>query len=138
MVAETARVSEWIALTLNSDEYLQGWASGGIWVDYAPQETNGNVVLAAWQGGSDRKVAFSYSLYLVRAVAEGGSYDLVEPAADRIDEKMTTTLPIEGLDYRGIRIMKVDRDSPHQRKDAENGVPVVYLGKIYRVWYTRP
>jgi hypothetical protein len=138
MVAENSRISEWIARTLNDDEYLQGWADGGIWVDYAPQDTTGNIVLAAWQGGSDRKIAFAYSLYLIRAVAEGGQYDLVEQAADRIDERMTTTIPIDGLDYRDIHLARVERDSPHQRKDAENGIPVVYLGKVYRIWYARP
>jgi hypothetical protein len=80
----------------------------------------------------------SYSIYLVRAIAQGASYDLVESAADSIDRQMTTTVPTEGLDFRDIRIARIDRDQPHQRKDDENGVPYVYLGNTYRVWFTHP
>ena len=138
MVAEGSRVSEWIAETLSADAYLGNWADGGIWVDYAPQGTTGNIVLAAWQGGSHRKIAFSYSIYLVRAVATGGTYDLVEQAADHIDQDLTEGVPVEGLVYRDIRIARVERDSPHQRKDSENGIDTVYLGNNYRIWFNQP
>jgi hypothetical protein len=135
MTSWGSRVSEWVGEVLSEDAYLSGWADGGVWVDYAPQGTSGNVVLAAWQGGSHRKVLFSYSLYLVRAVAEGGTYDLVEYAADRIDDALMNTVPVEGLIQRDVRITRVERDSPHQRKDDENGVTYVYLGNVYRIWY---
>jgi hypothetical protein len=138
VTTETSRVSQWIVQAMRADAQLVSWADGGIWMDQAPQGTSGKVVLAAWQGGSHRKVAMSYSIYLVRAIAQGASYDLVESAADSIDRQMTTTVPTEGLDFRDIRIARIDRDQPHQRKDDENGVPYVYLGNTYRVWFTHP
>jgi hypothetical protein len=136
--AALSRVDQWIYDTLTADGALAAWATGGIWSESAPQGTTGNLVIFAWQGGSHRKPAMSYSLFLVRAVAEGESFAAVEDAADRIDTQLMTTIPVGGLLYRGVRLFPVQRDQPHQRKDAENGVPVVYLGNVYRFWFSSP
>lgn len=135
-MSELWRLDEWLFETLGADYALKAWANGGIHADSAPQGTKGNLVIFAFQGGSHRKQPISYALYLVRAVAEGRSFDLVGEAADRIDRQMLS-LPQEGAVNRGLHIIRVQRDQPHQRKDAENGIPVVYLGGVYRAWFER-
>jgi hypothetical protein len=41
----------------------------------------------------------------------------------------------QGDIVRDVRISTVTREQPHQRKDMENGQPVVYLGGFYRIKY---
>lgn len=135
-VAELSRLDEWINQTLRDDAALVEWADGGIWGEVAPQGTTGNLVLSTWQAGVHRHVRMGYALYLIRAVAEGESFLALEDAADRIDTQLVDTIPKGGVMYRGIRLFTVQRMEPHQQRDDENGIPVVYLGNVYRFWFS--
>lgn len=135
MVAEIARVNVWMASVLSGDSVLNTAVSGRIYSEEAPQGAAVPMVTFAHLGGSTRVRTLNghmlTSLYMVRAITEGSSFDAIAPIADRIDAVMT--VPSQGTVVDGVRITKVRIDQPHQRKDASEGVPVVYLGGIYRV-----
>lgn len=120
---------------LSGDSTLNTAVSGRIYSEEAPQGAAVPMVTFAHLGGSTRVRTMSRhmltSLYLVRAITEGSSFDAIAPMADRIDAVLT--VPDGGTVVDGVRITKVRIDQPHQRKDANNGKPVVYLGAIYRV-----
>lgn len=137
MSADSSRVNQWIRNTFVNDGPLSTAVGGRIYTDYAPQGAITPMVVSLYLGGSDkvrtRTSRLTNTLYLIRAVADGSSYDAIEPIADRIDELLT--VPDVGVLVRDIRIASCLRDQPHQRKDEEFGKPVVYLGGIYRIQY---
>lgn len=137
MVAEHARVNAWVWSVLSSDSTLNTAVSGRIYAEEAPQGAPAPMVIFANLGGSTRVRTFGRhvltSLYLVRAIAEGSSFDAITPIADRIDVLMV--VPDGGTVVDGVRITRVRIDQPHQRKDSSEGKPVVYLGGIYRIDY---
>lgn len=135
MVAEIARVNVWMRSVLASDSTLNTAVSGRIYGEEAPQGAAVPMVIFAYLGGSTRVRTLRghvlTALYLVRAIAEDVGFDALTPLADRIDAVMT--VPDGGTVVDGVRITKIRVDQPHQRKDSSEGVPVVYLGAIYRV-----
>lgn len=137
MVAEHARVNVWLVNVLSGDSALNTAVSGRIYAEEAPQGALAPMVVFANLGSSTRVRTLRghvlSSLYLVRAIADGSSFDAITPIADRIDALLTVS--DAGTIVDGVRITKVRIDQPHQRKDSENGKPVVYLGGIYRIDY---
>lgn len=144
MSADNTRVNQWIYGTLNDDNILNTQLGLGhrIYTDMAPQSPTQPVsplpiVIIAYLGGADKirsKTArFTNALYLIRAIKDGSSYDPLEAIADRIDELLR--VPDVGTLVRDVRIATCNREQPHQRKDAENGRPTVYLGGFYRVQF---
>jgi hypothetical protein len=135
VVAEIARVNSWMWSTLAGDSALNTAVSGRIYAEEAPQGAAVPMVIFAHLGGSTRERTLRghvlTSLYMVRAISEGSSFDAITPLADRIDAVMT--VPSGGTVVDGVRITQIRVDQPHQRKDSSEGVPVVYLGAIYRV-----
>jgi hypothetical protein len=137
--ADITRVNQWIWETLSHDNILNSTLMLGsrIYFDQAPQSTplTSTVVLCSYLGGADKVQTstsrFTNAIYLIRAVRGGSSYDAIEAIADRIDEILTVR--DVGVLIRDTRIASCNREQPHQRKDAENGVPVVYLGGFYRI-----
>jgi hypothetical protein len=133
--AEVARVNVWMRSVLAGDSALNTAVSGRIYSEEAPQGAPEPMVIFAHLGGSLRVRTMTghmlTSLYLVRAIADGSSFDTITPLADRIDAVMT--VPSGGTVVDGVRVTRVRVDQPHQRKDASEGRPVVYLGAIYRV-----
>jgi hypothetical protein len=136
-VADLTRVNQWIDLTLKDDLELAGMVFRRVYSDEAPQNGAAPLVVYAFLGGTDKQVTsrgrLSSVLYLVRAIADGSSYDTVEPIADRIEALLT--VPDQGVIVRDVRITSVYREQPHQRKDAQYGKPMVYLGGFYRIRY---
>lgn len=134
MSAELSDIDAWIYTTLTGDSALMAAAPAGVHAEVAPQGTRGTLVTFGFLGGADRPlgtVRVSYALYLIRAIAESMSFAAVTAAADRIDALMT--VPLAGAVAGDVRIYSVMRDQPHKRLDNSEGVPVVYLGGIYRI-----
>ncbi len=123
---------------LANDSVLNTAVGGRIYSEEAPLGAASPMVVFAHLGGSSRLRTLGgdhmlTSLYLVRAITEGSSFDAITPMADRIDAVLT--VPNGGTVVDGVRITQIRVDQSHQRKDASEGVPVVYLGAIYRVDY---
>lgn len=120
---------------LGNDSSILGKVGTRIYVDQAPQNAASPMVVFSFLGGADKVITGSarltQCLYLVRAIAAGLSYDIVDDIADRIEAVMT--VPDAGQIVRDVRITSCAREQPHQRKDAENGVPYVYMGGFYRI-----
>ncbi len=137
MVSEIARVDVWMQRVLSGDAVLNTAVSGRIYSEEAPFGAASPMVVFAHLGGSTRVRTLNghmlTSLYMVRAITEGSSFDSLAPLADRIDAVLT--VPPDGTIVDGVRITQIRIDQAHQRKDASEGVPVVYLGGIYRVDY---
>jgi hypothetical protein len=135
--ADLTRVNEWMWQTLHGDVALTSLVNGRIYADEAPQQATLPMVVYAYLGGSDKLLTFNARLtsvlYLVRAIADGSSYDPIEAAADRIDDALK--LPTQGTIIRDTRITTCQREQPHQRKDSLYGVPIVYLGGFYRIHF---
>ena len=134
-VAELSRVNEWLFSTLSLDLAIFGKVNNRIYADQAPQEAGSPMIVFSFLGGADKLITGSarltQTLYLVRAIAKGLSYDIVDDIADRIVAVLT--VPDAGQIVRDVRITSCSREQPHQRKDAENGVPYVYMGGFYRI-----
>lgn len=139
MSADSTRIDQWIYGLLNGDLTLSTAVSSRIYGDMAPQGATMPLVLFSYLGGADKvltlRTRFTNAIYLIRAVTGGSSYNSVEPIADRVDELLTSAIPDLGVVLRDIRVSSCTREQPHQRKDMENGVPVVYLGGFYRIRY---
>lgn len=138
MVAEISRVNQWMWSVLSGDSTLSTAVSGRIYADEAPQGALTPMVIFAYLGGAERlrpfhDRRFTTALYLVRAIADGSSYEAIETIADRIDSLLT--VGDQGTVVRDVRISSCQREQPHQRKDSENGKPVVYLGGFYRLFF---
>lgn len=135
MTADLSRVDQWLYSVLNNDAVLNAASGGRIFADEAPEGTVAPLVVYAYLGGADKLLTLSArlstALYLVRAVGDGSSYDAIEPIADRIDAVLA--VPNQGTIVRDVRITSCAREQPHQRKDAQFGVPTVYLGGFYRI-----
>jgi len=138
MSADLTRIDEWLYSTLSANITLNTAVSGRIYGDMAPQGTNYPLILFSFLGGADKvltfKSRFTNAIYLIRAVGKGSSYNSVESLADLVDI-LLSQIPDNGTVVRDIRISSCTREQPHQRKDMENGVPVVYLGGFYRIRY---
>lgn len=134
-VAELSRVNEWLRRTLSNDLRLNQLVAGRVYADEAPQGSAAPLVIFAFLGGSDKlltsRARLSNAIYLIRGIAEGSSYDPVEPIADRIEAVLP--IPDEGIVMRDVRIMSCQREQPFQRKDAIFGKPAVYMGGFYRI-----
>lgn len=134
-VAELSRVNEWVHGVLQGDPGISSKVGTRVYVDQAPQTAASPMVVFSFLGGADKLITGSsrltQSLYLVRAISAGLSYDLVDDIADRIEAVLT--VPQAGQIVRDVRITSCAREQPHQRKDAENGVPYVYMGGFYRI-----
>lgn len=138
-VADLSRVNQWLRQVLTDDLQLNQSVSGRVYADEAPQGAAAPMVVYAFLGGADRLLTsrssrLSSALYLIRGIADGSSYDPVEPIADRIEAVLT--LPDEGTVVRGVRLMSCQREQPHQRKDASFGKPSVYMGGFYRLKFS--
>jgi len=135
--ADISRIDQWISSTLRNDAELSGLTGGRVYGDMAPQGATMPLILFSYLGGADKVVTLrtrlTNAIYLVRAVAKGSSYDAIERMGDRIDELLI--VPQQGVFIRDIQIVSCAREQPHQRKDMEQGVPIVYLGGFYRVRY---
>lgn len=123
---------------LSGDTTLNAGVGGRIYADEAPQGAHAPMVIFAYLGGTERirplrDGRFTTALYLVRAIADGSSYETIEPIADRIDAVLT--LGDQGTIVRDVRMTSIFREQPHQRKDSENGKPSVYLGGFYRLYF---
>jgi hypothetical protein len=136
-VAELSRVNEWILSSLIGDPALSNLISQRVYADQAPQGAISPMVVFSFLGGSDRLVTgstrLSRCLYLIRGIAQGSSYSLVNVVADRIEAAMF--VPQAGTIVRAVRITTVFREQPFQRKDDENGIPYVHMGGIYRIGF---
>ncbi len=134
-VSELSRVNEWILSVLSNDSGIFGKVGTRIYADQAPQTAASPMVVFSFLGGADKLITGSarltQSLYLIRAIAAGLSYDLVDDIADRIEAVIT--VPDSGHIVRDVRITSAAREQPHQRKDASEGVPYVYMGGFYRI-----
>lgn len=137
MSGDITRIDQWLYATMLDDLTLSDAVGGRIYADLAPQGAQTPMVVFAFMGGADKTITFgsrfTHALYLIRAIAQGSSYDALEEIADRLDDILT--VPSQGLIIRDIRIASCAREQPHQRRDMENGVPIVYLGGFYRVRY---
>jgi len=137
MSADLSRVNQWLYTRFFGDAALSNAVGGRVFVDFAPQGTISPMVIYSYLGGSDRvrtrTSRLTNALYLIRAAADGSSYDAIEPLADRLDDLLS--VPDNGVLVRDIRIASCIREQPHQRKDEEFGKPVVYLGGFYRIQY---
>lgn len=123
---------------LAGDSTLNTLVGGRIYSEEAPQGAAVPMVVFAHLGGSTSVRTLNghvlTSLYMVRAIDDGESFDgVVTAVADRIDTVLT--VGDQGTVVDGVRITKCRIDQPHQRKDASEGVPIVYMGAIYRVYY---
>lgn len=134
-VSELSRVNEWLLGVLANDSGIFGKVGTRIYADQAPQGAASPLVVFSFLGGADKLITgtarLTQTLYLVRAISAGLSYDLVDDIADRIEAVLT--VPDAGQIVREVRITSCAREQPHQRKDAENGVPYVYMGGFYRI-----
>lgn len=135
MTADLSRVDQWLWNVLNGDAALATAVGGRIYVDEAAEGAVAPMVVYAYMGGADRLLTLtarlSTALYLIRAIGDGSSYDAIENIADRIDAVLV--VPAVGTIVRDVRISSCQREQPHQRKDAQFGVPTVYLGGFYRI-----
>jgi hypothetical protein len=75
--------------TLKNDLEFAQMVFRRVYSDEAPQGGAAPLVVYAFLGGIDKQVTsrgrLSSVLYLIRAIADGSSYDTVEPIADRIE-----------------------------------------------------
>ena len=137
MSADLTDVDTWIWRTFTNDVQLNTAVGGRIYSDQAPQGATEPLVIYAFLGGSDKiqtfRTRFTNAIYLIRAVAQDSTFTVVKAIADRMDELLT--VPTQGSSIGDILISTVIREQPHQRKDMENGIPVVYLGGFYRIKY---
>ncbi len=137
MTADLTRVDQWISQTLKGDATILSGTSGRIFVDEAPQGAASPMVVFAFLGGADKVLTlssrFTNVLYLIRAITQGSSYDAIEALADRIDDVLR--VPPAGLIIRDTLITSCRREQPFQRKDEEDGIPVMYLGGFYRILF---
>lgn len=139
MSADVTRLDEWMYGLFSGSGVVNSLVGGRIYGDMAPQGATFPLVLFSFLGGADKVITFSArftnAIYLVRAVGKGSSYESIETLADAIDVLMGNSVPANGLVVRDIRIASCNREQPHQRKDMESGVPMVYLGGFYRIRY---
>ena len=139
MSADILRVDQWLTTVLAGDSILSAAVSGRVYGDMAPQNSTTPLVLFAFLGGADKVVTLrtrlTNAIYLIRAVGTGSSFNSLRTIADRMDDLLVTSLPDQGTIVEDIRVASCLREQPHQRKDMENGVPVVYLGGFYRIKY---
>lgn len=139
MTADITRVTQWLFETMSGDNILNNVLGVGerIYFDQAPQgqAIGAPLILCSYLGGADKiqtsQARLTNAIYLIRAVRGGSSYDLIEPIADRIDDILRVR--DVGVLVRDVRIASCNREQPHERKDSENGVPIVYLGGFYRI-----
>jgi len=134
-VAELSRVNQWLITSLTSDASLVGMVGGRIFIDEAPEGTATPMIIAAFLGGADKVLTstgrLTQVLYLIRAVAQSGTYETVSNLADRIEAVMN--VPIGGTVVDGVRISTCFREQPHQRMDSQFGIRTVYMGGFYRI-----
>jgi hypothetical protein len=134
--SDLGRINQWIDMRLRNDRIVSDQVDDRVYSDEAPQNADVPMLIYAYLGGADKlltsRARTSSALYLVRAIADGSSYDDVELLADRI-EAVLTVLPNTGTVVRDVQIMSCAREQPHQRKDAAFGKPTVYMGGFYRV-----
>jgi hypothetical protein len=137
MSADISRIDQWIFGILSSDFQITAAVGSRVYGDMAPQGASMPLILFSYLGGADKVVTLrtrlTNAIYLIRAVTTGSSYNSIVVPADRIDAILG--VPDQGTIVDDIRIISCNREQPHQRKDMENGVPVVYLGGFYRIRY---
>jgi hypothetical protein len=138
--ADLTRANQWIWETLTGDNIITVVLGVGqrIYFDMAPQATatyRGPFIMVTYLGGADKvqtsRTRLTNALYLIRAVRVGSAYSQIEAIADRIEDVLT--VPDTGTIVRDTRISSCIREQPHQRTDAEGGIPTVYLGGFYRI-----
>lgn len=137
-MAELASVQQWIYTQLASDATINAAVGSRIYANAAPQNTIMPLLTFAFIGGVDvvhtiGNARATMAIYLVRAVAKGNSTAPIEAAAAQFDALLDPG--IGGVTVDGVTICSVVHDQPHMRSDAEYGVPAVYLGSYYRVFF---
>lgn len=137
MSGDLTRIDAWIYSTLHNDTQIAAIVGGRIYSDLAPQQAAMPMIIFSFLGGADKFVTLSTrstnAIYLIRAVNQSSSFGDVKALADRLDTLMA--VPTQGYLIEDVLITSVVREQPHQRKDLENGVPLVYLGGFYRFRY---
>lgn len=139
MPAELVRVEQWIYQTLAADPTIAGIVGTRIYADYAPQGAEFPLILFAHIGNVDTVRAWNNgrmakNIFLVRAVDEGSSIaGNLKTVADRFDPLLLR----ENIVVDGVKIAYVQHDQHAVRKDAEQGVPMSYVGSYYLI-FTQP
>lgn len=136
-MAELASVQQWMYTQLSSDATINAAVGSRIYANAAPQNTIMPLLTFAYIGGVDvvhtiGNTRATMAIYLVRAVAKGNSTAPIEAAAARFDALLD---PGMGVTVDGVKIRSCVHDQPHIRSDGEYGVPAVYLGSYYRVYF---
>jgi hypothetical protein len=136
MTAELVRIEQWVYQSLAADGVIAGICGTRIYAEMAPQEAVFPLILFAHIGNVDVVRAMhngrmAKNIILVRVVGRGSSVagDL-KTVADRFDEVLLK----KNVVHDGVRIAYVQHDQHAIRKDAENGVPMSYVGSYYLVF----
>lgn len=136
MTAELVRIEQWIYQTLAADPTITGVVGNRIYAEIAPQGATFPLVLFAHIGNVDVVRAMNNgrmakSIVLVRVVGTGTSTQgNLKTVADRFDAVLLQS----NVTFDGVRIAYVQHDQHAIRKDAENGIPMVYIGSYYLVF----
>jgi len=136
MTAELVRIEQWVYQSLAADGVIAGIVGTRIYTEIAPQGATFPLILIAHIGNVDvvramQNGRMAKSIVLVRVVGMGTSTQgNLKTVADRFDEVLLK----KNVVHDGVRIAYVQHDQHAIRKDAENGVPMSYVGSYYLVF----
>lgn len=133
---ESAAVREWLSTVLGADVPLLALATGGVFNgSRAPQGTPYPLVLYFFMSGIDYATVGAYRIWTnmiwtVKAIADAGGYDTLDPIAARIDELLQRA---SGTAASGT-IWSADRQKTIEYEGLVAGHEYRHLGATYRVY----
>lgn len=133
-MSESQVSARWLYDTLSGDATLAGYAPGGVWDSQAPENVDYPVVVIGWQGEFDVYVVgaarvMASQAWLVKAVGDEASFDVLYDAASRIDVLLHDT---SGTATGGT-VFASTRERGMRLDELARGVPYRHLGGVYRL-----
>lgn len=126
----------WLWGLLRYDATLQALVGSRVYADRAPLGATLPAVVFQQQAAVDVTTGpgvariMTNTLYLVRGVAEGGSYTPLLPVEARIDELLqgASGSPV------GAQVLHCHREAPFRLVERTDGIEIRHLGGLYRCW----
>jgi hypothetical protein len=135
MGQETLKISQWLYQTLASDPVLQSYVGDRIVEGLADTSVQTPFILFAFNESSDKRVVggeriWTYAVYMIKAIGEGGSFAPLQPIVDRIDavlDRARGSVP-------GAQILYCERDRPFQYVTWELGSQWRHIGAYWYIY----
>lgn len=130
---ESHGVAEWIYSTLGS---AQGLVNLSIYEDIAPQRATKPYVIFSMQTSEDVNAlgpnrAASEQTWLVKVVAQGGTYKAVADYAGSVDAALSGKI---GTATAGSVAVRCTRDREVRYTETVDGMVWKHLGAVYRIF----